>query len=95
MFAQKIPLTETFEQFITLLPLDKQPAARRLMYLLHPTIDIQDRIVYSDGVIGSNVADLLLYHFDHENFPKPADYDRFEQLISRKQPKIQKPWFHL
>jgi hypothetical protein len=95
MFARKVPLTETFEQFITLLPPQKQTAARRLLYLLQPTVDIQDRIVYSDGIIGSNVADLLLYYFDPENFAKPHDFAKFEDLISTKPPRIRKNWMHL
>lgn len=93
MSVTKVRMIDTFKPFIDILPIEHHDEATKILKAIMPTLDIQDRIVYNNGIIGSNIVDLLKYYFDHK-LDRPADFNKFEVLANQKLGKG-KRWLHL
>ena len=76
----KVQLVKTYEPYVATLPKDLQDQAMKVLNKVKPTVDLNDRILYSDGTLGSNITDLLLFHF-RLVAARPPDYPKFEQKL--------------
>ena len=88
--SAKVPLSQTYETYVEALPLEVRKKGMEVMKKIRPTLDINDRIIYADGTLGSNIFDLLRFHFGIFEL-KPPDYSKFEAKLEESKKK----WLHL
>ena len=88
--SAKVPLSQTYETYVKALPLKNQTKGMEIMQKIRPTLDINDRIIYADGTLGSNILDLLRFRFGLSEL-KPPDYIKFEAKLEESRKK----WLHL
>ena len=94
MMAKRLPLEVSFsndveqlkpnaEDIVSVLPQSLRSEARILVpYLKNVNINDVQRIVYSDGVVGSPILDLVSYALSSSDHERPLDWPRFKSLLN-------------
>jgi len=94
MMAKRLPLEVSFsndveqlkpnaEDIVSVLPQSLRSEARILVpYLKNVNINDVQRIVYSDGVVGSPILDLVSYAVSSSDHERPLDWPRFKNLLN-------------
>ena len=90
MSVTRISLAESYNQVLLSLAKENRNAAATLLKQIIPTLDKNDRFLYRDGTIGSNIVDLLRYYFN-ETDAKPSDFEKFTQRLTESKNR----WIHL
>ena len=94
MMAKRLPLEVSLsndveqlkpkaEDILNVLPQRLRSEARILVpYLKNVNINDVQRIVYSDGVVGSPILDLVSYAVSSSDHERPLDWPRFKNLLN-------------
>ena len=94
MMAKRLPLEVSLsndveqlkpkaEDILNVLPQRLRSEARILVpYLKNVNINDVQRIVYSDGVVGSPILDLVSYAVSSSDHERPLDWPRFKDLLN-------------
>jgi hypothetical protein len=86
-----IPQIRTYDDFVNALPCEYQARARGILKKILPVLDINDRVFYRDGTLGSNLLDLLNHYFMPDEYDRPPDFNRFVGRVNESDKK----WLHL
>jgi hypothetical protein len=86
-----VPQIQIYETFVNVLPSQHREKARSILKKTMPVLDINDRIFYRDGTLGSNLLDILNYYFSPDLFDRPPDFSRFLMRAN----ETGKKWLHL
>lgn len=72
----------------TELPIDTQEILTFLIrYSSKFVTDVNNRIIYGDGSLGSTLEELLSFHFG-KNDKQPVDYEKFRNLLNIQEKDI-------
>lgn len=70
------------------LPIDSREIVNFLIrYASKFVTDVNNRVIYGDGTLGSTLEQLLSFHFG-KNDKQPTDYEKFRDLLNIQEKDI-------